>query len=85
MGFYVTFWGKDRLVSPQPSNLDTLLCPIAACSWGSFWKVIQDKMAILPSTLELDLGAGGNLCPNLWWELGMKEMRAERRHSLEQI
>lgn len=52
------FWGKDRLVSPQPSSLDTLLCPITACSWESFWKVIQDKMAVLPSTQELDWGRG---------------------------
>lgn len=30
--------------------------------WESFWKVTQNSMAILPSVLELDLGAGGS-----WW------------------
>lgn len=57
--------GEDRLVShhplPQPSSLDTLICPMAVCFWEGFWKVTQDKMAMLPFALELDLWAGSNL------------------------
>lgn len=54
--------GKDRLVSNHPpplgsSCLNTAL-PVAVCSLEMFWKVTQNRMAILPSVLELDLGQG---------------------------
>lgn len=33
-------------------------CGWLSIPWKCFWKVTQDKMAILPSALELDLGQG---------------------------
>lgn len=59
--------GEDRVVSNHPPPLgscclDTLLCLWLSVPWKSFWKVTQNRMAMLPSVLELDLGAGGT-----WW------------------
>lgn len=45
------------LLSP-PSGWDTLICPMAVCFWESFWKVTQDKMAILPFAWSWICGQG---------------------------
>lgn len=65
MGLCVTE-GEDMLVSNHPPQV-ILLGPALPCDCPleCFWKVTQNRTDILPSVLELDLGAREQLVAGL--------------------